>query len=190
MAVTPTVPFTARIDEWAAGKSWAVRLPLLLYFAWVFQHHVKNPFYVSFLGGLNLGVHELGHFLWRPLGDTGMILGGSLTQCLLPVIAMVMFHRQRDYFAIAIAFCWLSTNLFGVATYAADAVTQQLPLVSPVGDDPMHDWGYLLGRWNKLSKAAAIGGTIRQTAVVTMLIGFASGAWVLWRMRALPKPAD
>jgi hypothetical protein len=190
VAVTPSVPFTARIDEWAAGRSWAARVPLLIYFAWVFQHHLQNPFYVSLLGGLNLGIHELGHFLWNPLGETWMMLGGSLTQCLLPVIAMVMFYRQRDYFAIAIAFCWLSTNLFSVATYAADAVTQQLTLVSPVGDDPMHDWGYLLGRWGKLSKAAAIGGTIRQTAVVAMVMGLAAGAWVLWRMRAAPRPAE
>jgi hypothetical protein len=190
VAIAPSQTFAARIDAWAAGRSWAVRLPVLVYFGWVFQHHVENPFYVSFLGGINLGIHELGHFLWSPLGDTLMILGGSLTQCLLPVIAMVMFYRQRDYFAIAIAFCWLSTNLFSVATYAADALTQQLSLVSPVGGDPLHDWGYLLTRWNKLSKAAAMGGTIRQTAVVSMLIGFVSGAWVLWRMFALPKPAD
>jgi hypothetical protein len=181
-------PFTARIDEWVAGRSWAARLPLIIYFGWVFQHHIDSPFYVSFLGGLNLGIHELGHFIWAPFGEMWAILGGSLTQCLVPVIALAMFYRQRDYFAISVAFCWLSTNLFSVATYAADALTQQLTLVSPIGGDPLHDWGYLLTRWNKLSKAHAIGVTIRQFAIVTMLIGLASGAWILWRMYNAPDP--
>jgi hypothetical protein len=183
VAVAPQQPIIARIDEWAAGRSWQLRLPLLLYFAWVFQHHLKNPFYDSFLGFLNLGIHELGHFVWAPFGETAGFLGGSLSQCLVPVIALLMFYRQRDFFAIAIAFCWLSTNLFSVSTYVADAVTQQLMLVSPVSGDPTHDWGYLLARWGKLSHAREIGGTIRQLAVVSMLLGLAGGAWVLWRMR-------
>ena len=34
-----------------------------------------------------------------------------------------MFWKQRDLFAIAVAFAWLGTNLFEVATYAADART-------------------------------------------------------------------
>ena len=133
----------------------------MVYFFWVFRNHLQNPFYSSLVGGLNLGIHELGHFLWSPLGEFWGVLGGSLTQCLVPVVVMVLFYRQRDYFAIAIGLCWLATNLFSVATYAADGLTQQLELVSPVGDDPIHDWGYLLGRWKKLSKAREIGGAIR-----------------------------
>jgi hypothetical protein len=170
------------IDEWARGKSWAIRLPLLIYFALVFRNHLKNPFYTSLVGGLNLGVHELGHFLWSPLGQDFAILGGSLTQCLVPVIVLYLFYRQRDFFAIAVGFSWLSTNLFGVATYAADALTQQLELVSPLGDDPIHDWGYLLGRWGKMSKAHEIGGAFRTLAVLTMAVGLAGGAFLLWRM--------
>ncbi len=174
-----------RIDEWARGRSWAVRLPLLLYFGWVFRHHLNNPFYNSLVGGINLGIHELGHFLWAPLGEFWGVLGGSLTQCLVPLIVAVLFYRQRDYFAIAIALCWLSTNLFNVATYAADGLTQQLPLVSPVGDDPIHDWGYLLGRWEKMSKAREIGAAFRSAASVAMSTGLLGGAWILWRMHVL-----
>jgi hypothetical protein len=142
---------------------------------------LRNPFYTSLVGGLNLGIHELGHFLWAPLGEYGSVLGGSLTQCLVPIVVMVLFYRQRDYFAIAIAFCWLATNLFSVATYAADGLTQQLELVSPVGEDPIHDWGYLLGRWQMLSKAREIGGAIRKLAILTMVVGLVGGAWVLWQ---------
>jgi hypothetical protein len=149
---------------------------------------MKNPFYVSLVGGLNLGIHELGHFLWAPLGEFWAVLGGSLTQCLVPIVVMVLFYRQRDFFAVAIVFCWLATNLFSVATYAADGLTQQLDLVSPVGDDPIHDWGYLLGRWEMLSQARQVGGAIRTTAIVAMLFGLIGGAWLLWQMRTLPDP--
>jgi hypothetical protein len=178
-----------QIDDAIRGKSWAVRLPLLLYFAWVFRNHLNHPFYTSLVGGLNLGIHELGHFLWAPLGEQASFLGGSLTQCLAPVAVAVMFYRQRDFFAITIACCWLATNLFNVATYAADALSQQLSLVSPVGGDPIHDWGYLLTRWQKLSKAQEIGAAIRSAAILAMLIGLGSGSWLLWRMRVLGAQA-
>jgi hypothetical protein len=178
------------IDEWARDKSWLVRLPLLVYFALVLRNHLKNPFYSSLVGGLNLGIHELGHFLWTPLGQDWSILGGSLTQCLMPVIALYLFYRQQDFFAIAIALCWLSTNLFGVATYAADALTQQLELVSPLGDDPIHDWGYLLGRWGKMSKAQEIGGAFRSLAVVFMLAGLAAGTFLLWRIAKQSRKSE
>ncbi|HSL68664.1 MAG TPA: hypothetical protein VK864_00415 [Longimicrobiales bacterium] len=177
-----------QIDDAIRGRSWAVRLPLLIYFAWVFRNHLNNPFYTSLVGGLNLGIHELGHFLWAPLGEQWSFLGGSLTQCLAPLVAGVLFYRQKDFFAIAIACCWLATNLFNVATYAADALTQQLSLVSPVGGDPIHDWGYLLTRWQKLSKAQEIGAAIRNAAVLAMLVGLGAGGWLLWRMRQLSAP--
>jgi hypothetical protein len=165
-----------------------VRLPLLVYFTLVFRNHLANPFYFPFIGGLNLGIHELGHYLWAPAGEFWAVLGGSLTQCLVPIVMAYLFHRQRDYFAIAIALCWLSTNLFSVATYAADALTQQLPLVSPGSDDPDHDWSYLLTRWNRLSHARDFGNVFRATASLTMVAGLAFGAWILWRMRKLnPK---
>lgn len=178
------------IDDWARGRSWVVRLPLLIYFMWVFRNHLQNPFYSSLAGGLNLGIHELGHYLWAPLGELWAFLGGSLTQCLAPLVIAALFYRQRDYFAIAIALCWLSTNLFGVATYAADALTQQLPVVSPGGGDPQHDWGYLLTRWQMLSKAREVGAAFRTGASLAMIAGLGGGAWILWRMRALKPKSE
>ena len=177
-----------QLDESLRGRNWAIRLPLLIYFALVFRKHLENPFYSSLVGGLNLGIHELGHFLWAPFGELWAVLGGTLTQCLVPVLVAGLFYRQRDFFAIAIAACWLATNLFGVATYAADALTQQLPLVSPGGVDPEHDWGYLLTRWNKLSKAHEFGEAFRSAASISMVCGLVGGGWLLWRMRRLSQP--
>ena len=171
------------IDAWAAEKSAAARLPVLVYFAYVFYRHTENPFYTSLIGGIDLVIHELGHFLWAPLGEYASIVGGSLTQCLAPIAAGIVFWRQRDYFAIAVASCWLGVNFFEVATYAADGLTQQLPLVSPVGDDPTHDWGYILGRWEMLSKAREVGAAFRTAGSIALLTGLAGGAWLLLRIR-------
>ena len=52
----------------------------------------------------------------------------------MPVLSMAMFWRQRDFFAIAVCFGWLSENLFDVATYAGDARSRHLHLITPGGD--------------------------------------------------------
>jgi hypothetical protein len=95
---------------------------------------------------------------------------------------MGMFLRQRDYFAVAVAFGWLSTNLFDVATYAGDARAQDLSLVSPGIGDVIHDWNYLLGKTGLLQADQTIAFLIRAGAVASMAVCLAGGAWLLWRM--------
>lgn len=175
------------IEASVRGGAWLPRLPLLLYCAYLFWRHANDPFYFGLISGLNLGIHELGHYVWAIFGEFASILGGSLTQCLAPVIAMLMFLRQRDIFAIAFALCWLGSNFYGVATYAEDALVQQLDLVSPGSADPMHDWGYILMRWGMLSKAGLFGDLFRAAGALSFLAGLAGGAWVLWLMQKSGK---
>jgi hypothetical protein len=114
--------------------------------AYIWLRHIQDNQFQSIFKGLNLGLHELGHFIFAPFGEFMHVAGGSIFQCLVPIIAMIMFRAQKDFFAIAIAFGWLSTNLYEVATYAGDAQAQQLNLVSPTagGGDIIHDWNWLL----------------------------------------------
>jgi hypothetical protein len=182
-----------RADAWAAGRSWAVRLPVLLAFAWILRGHLANPFHTSIVDGINLAIHELGHFVFAPFGTMLEMAGGSLLQCIAPIAAGWMLYRQEDWFGVAVAACWLSTNLFGVATYAGDARRQQLPLVSPTSGDPLHDWHYLLANAGILQHDRAIAAALRASAFFAMLTGLLFGAWLLWRMsrsyRALPSAA-
>jgi len=168
--------------EWCKGRNWWIRLPLLLFFAYVFIRHLQDPMYKSIIGWLNLGVHELGHVIFMPFGKFLYFLGGSLTQCLVPVLGMINFYKQRDFFAIAICFGWLSTNFFEVATYVADAKAQSLPLVGFGLEPPIHDWHYLLGRMNLINQCQQIAGILRLFAVVFMFICFILGFLMLWRM--------
>jgi len=181
-------PWTTRllddVEAWCEGRSWWPRVPFLLLGAWIWVRHAVDPLYRSLFGGLNLGIHELGHFVFAPIGDLPGVFGGSLLQCLAPVAGMVMFLRQRDYFAVAFAWCWLGTNCFEVATYADDAVRMELPLVTPGGGHPIHDWNYLLGSLGWLRHTDAVAALYRGAANVSMAVGVAGMTWLLSRMVA------
>jgi len=150
-----------------------------------------DPLYQSIFKGLNLGLHEFGHFLFAPLGEFMCIAGGSLFQCMVPVIGMVMFRIQRDYYGIAVAFGWLSTNLFDVATYAEDARSMELQLVSPFGNgnEDGHDWHNMLMMTNSLQYDHAIAHALRLWGVMTMFICLLFGAWLCWEMHRRPRIA-
>jgi hypothetical protein len=169
--------------EWCRGKNWLVRLPLLVFFAYVLVRHLSDPLYTGILGPLNLGIHELGHFVFGFMGQFLAVAGGTLLQLIIPVFAVFNFYRQNDFFAIALSFGWLSTNLFSVATYAADARKMELPLVTPFGsDNVVHDWDYLLSTLNILQYDQLVGQLFRLLAVISMLVCFVLGAWILRQM--------
>jgi hypothetical protein len=186
-AATILETLRGRALVWTHGRYWQVRLPLLLWLGNILRRSLRDPDYASLFAGLNLGIHELGHFIFAPLGEFMAMAGGSLLQCLAPVAAAWVFWRQEDFFGISVAWCWLGSNLFEVARYAADARSRLLPLVSPVSGDPIHDWNYLLGRAGLLRHDQAIAGLFRISATGCMLIGVGTGAWLLWKMYR-PEP--
>jgi hypothetical protein len=169
--------------EWCQGRIWYLRLIVLIFFGYIFIKHLDSATYQSIFKPLNLGIHELGHYLFAFLGRFMEMAGGSITQCLAPVVSMMMFLRlQRDFFAIAFCFGWLATNFFDVAVYAADARLMQLPLVRPGGGEVIHDWNYLLGRMGLLEWDGTIAFLFSAGGVVAMIICLAGGGWLVWNM--------
>jgi hypothetical protein len=102
------------------------------------------------------------------------------------MIAMVLFARQRDYFAISFAFGWLATNYFELATYVGDAVTKSLPLVTPGGGEPIHDWNYILGNYGWLRHTDALAGLHAFAGHACMAICLGTGAWIVATMIRSP----
>jgi len=180
--------------EWARGRWWWARLPLLALFAYFLARHLADAEYQDLFKAVNLAIHEWGHYVFKAFGSFMEIFGGTLLQCLAPLLATLMFWKQRDYFAILVCFGWLSTNLFDVAVYVGDARSQSLPLVSPGGGDyVIHDWNMLLGRLGWLRYDHALAGAVRVAAVVSMLLFLVPGSWLVWRMwrtRKEPAPAE
>jgi hypothetical protein len=173
----------AWVDAGCEDRLWWARLPLVLWCAWMWRGHLADPQASDLVKGLNLGIHELGHILWSPFGQFLTILGGSLTQCLAPLVGTAMFLRQRDPFAVAFSLSWLATNLFDVATYCADARSMELPLVSPFGgDEIIHDWNWILEHLGLLAWDQRLAATMRLAGSGCFLVSLVGMVYCVWRM--------
>lgn len=162
---------------------WAY-LPILLYFAYLFAKYVENPHYWSFLNNVNLIFHEAGHLIFMFFGEFVMTLGGSLFECLLPLLLTIPFFISKNYFGVSFCLCWLSVALFDVSLYISDAQERALPLL---GGNTSHDWNYLLNELGVLAKDDFIAGIVRIVAIVTMLAGLFLGVWLIWTMHIQNK---
>ncbi len=170
--------------NWALGRKWHLRLLLWLYLFYIFIRHIINPDYTSIFAPLNLCFHELGHLVFALFGTFICTLGGTFLQCLIPVIGIIMFYYQRDFFAISVAVVWLATNFYGVAKYIADARAMDLPLVTLFGitSDVAHDWNYILGTLGLLRFDTTIAFLVRIFGFFSMLTGVVYGGWLILEM--------
>ena len=176
--------------RWARrrNKAWAVfYVALAVYMSYVLVRHLGDAEYQSWLKPLNLGIHEWGHFVFAPFGEFIKMAGGTILQCLVPLLSILMFVKQRDYFGMLFCFGWLSTNLFGVATYVGDARSRQLPLVTPGGGEAVHDWHYLLGRLGILHWDHTLAFLTRTAATLSMALFLLATLWILYQMTRKPE---
>jgi hypothetical protein len=181
----PTGRIARRLRDaatWAEGRSALLRLPVLAVLVWLFARHLLDGGYRSWFGPINLGIHEIGHIVFRPFGTFLEAAGGTILQCLAPLATVPIFLRQREWFGLSFAGGWLATNLYEVAHYVGDARAMRLPLVTPGGGPAKHDWHYLLGELGILRLDGAIEIALRVLASGIMLASLAFGAWLLWRM--------
>ena len=133
------------------------------------------------LHNIDLPIHETGHLVFMPFGDTMHILGGSLFQILFPVVFVGYFLLRRDRFAAAVCLVWVAQNFFDVAIYVADARTQDLPLVG--GGE--HDWFNLLDQWNVLERDTLYANRLRAIGALVLV-----GALWLGIASAADRPAE
>jgi hypothetical protein len=100
----------------------------------------------SFLHLPDLVFHEAGHIIFSPFGRFMTVLGGSLLQFLVPVIAAIAFVRQEEPFGAAICGWWAGQNLIDLAPYIADARALQLVLLGghTGAEVEGHDWEFIL----------------------------------------------
>ena len=143
--------------------------------------HLANAGYTSLFGGINLGIHEMGHIVlgWAP--EFIAVAAGTLFQLAAPVISGFLFLGQPDYFALPVCGVWLSTNLYHVATYMADARALTLPLVTvgAEGGEVEHDWNYMLSALGLLGWDIRLAALVRVLAFLSMWGSIAAGVWVL-----------
>ena len=144
---------------------------------------------VPLLWRVDLGIHELGHFVTYWLPDLGTALMGSVFQVLAPMgLATYFLFHQKDLLGSGLCAAWAGTSLQQVSVYVADAPYQALPLLG--GE---HDWAFILGPagLDALDAAPGIALALRAVGILLILSGIAACGWPFLRGRAhqAPEPA-
>jgi len=124
----------------------------------------------GFIHGIDLVFHEAGHVIFGFFGEFIAVLGGSLNQVLMPLIATIAFLRTRQPASATVTLWWTGQSLTDVAIYAADGRAKALPLLA---EGLIHDWGYILGRLGLRQSAETVGRAIFALGALTMLAALA-----------------
>lgn len=164
-------------------------LVLLVMIIWgmkfIFSSIGSNSSGNSFMHLVNLPFHEAGHIIFRILGRFMMMLGGSLTQLLVPFICLVAFLvKTRDTFAASVSLWWLGQNFIDLAPYINDARTLQLILLGGVtGQDveDFHDWEFILRNLGLLHYDHLLAYIAHVTGALFMISALVWGGFLLAR---------
>ena len=137
----------------------------------------------SFLHLPNLVFHEAGHWIFSPFGRFITVLGGSLNQCLIPLIFAIAFARQKQWFATAVMVWWVGENFVDLAPYIADARALQMMLLGGKTGAEVegHDWEYLLNALGIAHLDIVIGTWVHRTGLFVMFGSIAAAAYTLFR---------
>lgn len=113
-----------------------------------------NPL-MMFIHNVNLIFHEAGHTIFSMFGLFIKLLAGSGMQIAVPTVICGYFVFTRQFFAAAVALCWVGENFWDVSVYIKDAQEKALPLLG--GEGVLHDWHMILMMLRKLQYDDAIG---------------------------------
>ena len=61
------------------------------------------------------------------------LYGGTLGQLLPPIVAVVVFWRQRSLTSVSVALLWLFENFFDIAQYIASSRRKGLKIYGVLG---------------------------------------------------------
>ena len=148
----------------------------------------KDPYDNSmtdyFIHNVNLVFHEAGHWIFRPFGSLMGAFGGSLMQCLMPLIVMIQFLRQRDNFGASVGLWWVGYNFLDVAPYIYDAWDKKLPLLGGIigQENPdVHDWHFILTRLDIMEHHARIAFFAGYSGVFFICLSFLWAGVILYK---------
>ena len=187
--------FEAIADSTGAREPWnpmsrpAVIAWLVFYLAFAAYALSKHGEFL-FIDTANLVVHEGGHALFGWFGPTIGLWGGTLLQWLVPFLLAGYFFHERQPAAFVFCLFFFFENWLYTATYMADAIAMDLPLVT-LGDPEFarHDWNAIFTSLGVLDYDTRIAGVVRLLGWTGML---ASIAWLAGRLttRALESNRD
>ena len=166
------------LDDWKPVSRPVAFIALAFYLLFLLYAALDRSNFL-FLDYANLMIHEAGHPLFGifgdgPLGNTMMLLGGTLLELLVPLACAAYFFFRREAAGVAFSSFWFFENFLYIGTYMADARTSALLLVGS-GDS---DWEVLFTQWNLMLHDTQIANATRTLGWLGML---ASVAWFAYR---------
>ncbi len=124
----------------------------------------NDEFWFPFISNVNFAFHEAGHIFTMTWASEEVIaVAGSIFQCLIPIIFILLAIKQIYFFEAAILGVWLGTNLHYIGGYIIDSMRFDWPMSQFFGSNSTHDWNYLFSQWDILDRYEDIG-----TAVLTI----------------------
>lgn len=154
----------------------ALLLPYAVWLCVAYRYHL--------LDDVNLCVHEAGHLVFRPLGTTLHMLGGTLLQLAFPLAFVLRFWLRGERYEAAVCGVWASESLMYTARYLGDAQRQELPLVG----GHVHDWHWILTRLDLLGSCDTIARVLHGVAASGLAASLFAATWaaLAWRGRGAP----
>lgn len=123
----------------------------------------QPPF--TLIDNVNLIFHEFGHIVFFFGGETIAILGGTIFQFVVPITLLLYFMLRRDFFSVGAMIFWIGENFLYSSHYIKDALFLRLPLVG----GGVHDWRFLLTKWDALDQAVEIGQAVANAGFLMLL---------------------
>jgi hypothetical protein len=176
---TERLPFLQPLDEnWQPVDRAPLILAAAFYLLFLYQA-ARGTGVLLLMDLVFVPIHEGGHLLFRFFGETLAVAGGTILQLSVPLMLATFFIFQRQILGTAFCLFFFFEQLLPVATYMADARAQELPLLTVGdGDDVIHDWAYLFGKFGVLDHDAQIAHGVRMLGWLGMI---ATVAWMTWR---------
>jgi hypothetical protein len=142
----------------------------------------------SFLDRVDLIAHEAGHLFFGYFGEFLMVAGGTLGQLLVPAGIAAYFAGRREFFSASIVLFWVGQSLLNVSVYLKDAATMELPLVSVGGGESIHDWNWLLLKFNVLAYEQRLGNIVVGLGALVILASVALSLYFSFEKPAPEEP--
>jgi hypothetical protein len=145
-------PLTVPEDVQRRLNLWKGLGALFLVGLWGYFGFVKNA-EVPVLMFLDIAVHEVGHKVFSPFGEVTMLMMGSGSQMLFPLLLGLYFGIfRRDLVAWGICWAWAAGAFADAARYIGDATQGSLMLLGSSGPDTLGDWERIFGpeHWDKM----------------------------------------
>jgi hypothetical protein len=142
---------------------------------------------VPLLALVDLGFHELGHFVTYVLPwDLVTAAMGSATQIAVPLgLAAYFLVRRSERLSAAVCLAWTATSAWGVHVYVADAPYERLELIG--GD---HDWAFILFELDRMSWAAPLARLVWLFGLACLGAAFALIATTVFGRSPAPRTED